>query len=215
MSHSSTHLTRGRFGSAVVERGVGGGLADIEHVVAASTHFNAARLDELGDVVLAITRVLDEQRAALARIELRAFAATAPGRGSLASLPADELLQSPGAVAYAELCVADEAADVDERDAAQLVRFQVADGVPAPDVARTVADLLANAWEAELRFGSWPAVRGDLAAFAGAGWAIEWLREQSFQVGSDGFLKVLVPAWLEPAPTDADASRGDDEELEG
>lgn len=215
MSDSQQQPTRGRFGNVHVERGVGGGLAAIEQVAASSTHFHAARLEGVGDVVLAVTRVLDDQRAALARIELRAFVASAPGRGVLAQLPADEMILAPGAVAYAELHVADEQAGVDERNAAHLRRCHVTDGVPTPASARDVADLLAGAWEAELRFGSWPAVRGQVAAFDGAEWAIDWLRERSHQVDAESFLKVLVPAWLEPSTTASEPTRGDDEELDG
>ena len=215
MTTPAQQLTTGRFGDTVVERGIGGGLATIEQIAATSTHFHAARIDGVGDVVLAVTRTLDTSRAALARIELRAFIASAPGRGVLAALPADEMIIAPGAVAYAELHVASEGADVDERSAARLVRCHVTDGVPTPARARDVADLLATAWETELRFGSWPAVRGLLDAFDGADWAVDWLRERSHQVSSDGFLKVLVPAWLEPLAATTAPTRGDDEELEG
>lgn len=204
---AAAHGSPGAFAGIDVHRGPGGGLASGAPVpVTGSTHFHAARLPDLGDVVLAVTRIFDPETVAARRLELRAFAASAPGRGSLASMPADALLEAPGAIAYAALELAAAGDSADERRAATLERCAVTDAAPTDAAARGVADWLRTTWETELAFGSWPAVRGSLAAFAlGAGgspasWASAWLEATEHHVGDEidpQFVKVLATAWLE------------------
>lgn len=197
----------GTFDGNEVRRGLGGGLASGSPVAGArTTHFHAARLAEFGDTVLAVTRVFDETSGAALRVELRAFAAAAPGRGALAESDEATLLRAPGAIAFAVVELASPADDADERRAARLTRCVVTDAAPTTSAARQVADWMRTAWETELAFGSWPAVAGTLDAFADAAldapveWATEWLRAAEHLVTDDGaFLKVLSPAWLEPA----------------
>ncbi len=213
MAHAtaSTPATRGTFLGREVQTGRGGGLAS-EPVVAhgGSTHFHAARLPDLGDVVLAVTRRFDPQTAASTAIELRAFAASAPGRGSLVQLPLDALASAPGAVAAARLELADEGDVADDRRPVRLTRCIVTDAAPTAAAARGVADWLRTTWETELAFGSWPAVEGTLDAFTHDGgdvadWAREWLLDAGHRVDDAGtHLKVLSAAWIEPSTAAAD-----------
>lgn len=206
----------GTFLGVEVRTGPGGGLASGPAVRSArASHFHAARLPELGDVVLSVTRVFDEETAATLGIELRAFSATAPGRGALAELPLDGLLDAPGAIAAAELVLAAGGDEADERRAAKLVRCVVSDAAPTAAAARGVAEWLRATWETELAFGSWPAVSGTLEAFAHDGgepadWSTEWLRDAEHHVDTDAepatFLKVLSAAWLEPVGAAAGGS---------
>ncbi len=200
--------TSGTFLGVEVRIGPGGGLASTAPVPSgAAVHYHAARLPDIGDVVLAVARVFDETTGAALRIELRAFTAAAPGRGSLAAMPGSELLDAPGAIAYAELELSASGDSADERRAATLVRCVVTDAAPTAAAARGIADWLRTTWETELAFGSWPAVRGTLEAFAADGgepadWARAWLVDGEHHVEEDGgeasgFLKVLSPAWLE------------------
>jgi hypothetical protein len=179
-----------------------------------TTHYHAAKLPELGDVVLAVARRFDQATGAAVGIELRAFAASAPGRGTLATLAPDEFLRAPGAIAFASLRLADHGDAADERRPATLARCTVSDAAPTAEAARGIADWLRSTWETELAFGSWPAVRGTVDAFgdgqggATADWAEQWLRDAEHHVGSEHparFLKVLDAAWLEPSRT-ADAN---------
>lgn len=208
---------RGSFAGIDVRTGPGGGLASAPATGGTATHYHAARLPEFGDAVLAVARVFDESTAAALRIDLRAFAATAPGRGMLGGLDEGELLRAPGAIAYAsiELSAAGDAAD--ERRTAKLTRCVVTDAAPTAAAARGVADWLRGTWETELAFGSWPAISGTFEAFAVDGgapadWAREWLLESEHHV-TDGepatFLKVLSDAWLEAA-VGADAATSED-----
>jgi hypothetical protein len=202
---------RGRFEGVDVRPGRGGGLASAGSLVAHdATHYHAARLPELGDTVLAVRRVFDPTTAAALRLELRAFAAAAPGRGTLAAMSEQELLRASGAIAFAcvELASASDAAD--ERRTACLLRCVVTDAAPTAAAARGVVEWLRATWETELAFGSWPAVGGTLDAFAidagaPADWAREWLLDTEHHVG-DGddarFLKVLSAAWLADAASD-------------
>jgi hypothetical protein len=205
---TTTEDATGTFLGREVRTGRGGGLAGGPAVPSgSSTHFHAARLPEFGDVVLAVTRTFDPATAASRTIELRAFAASAPGRGALAQLPVAELVEAPGAVAAAVLELAGEGDAADDRRAARLVRCAVTDAAPTAAAARGVAEWLRATWEAELAFGSWPAVEGTLAAFAHDGgavadWAEEWLLGSEHLVDGDAFLKVLSPAWIEPAGGD-------------
>jgi hypothetical protein len=202
----------GRFEGVDVRAGHGGGLASAGTVVVGdSTHFHAARLPELGDTVLAVRRVFDPSTAAALRLELRAFAAAAPGRGTLATMSEAELLRAGGAIAFASVTLAGADDAADERRAARLERCVVTDAAPTAAAARGVAEWLRTTWETELAFGSWPAITGTLDAFAidsgaPADWAREWLLDTEHHVadGDDGrFLKVLSAAWL------ADAATGD------
>lgn len=194
----------GTFLGREVHAGRGGGLASGQVVPSgSSTHFHAARLPEFGDVVLAVTRTFDPATAASRAIELRAFAASAPGRGALAQLPVAELVEAPGAIAGAVLELAGEGDAADDRRSARLVRCTVTDAAPTAAAARGIADWLRATWEAELAFGSWPAVEGSLGAFAHDGgavadWAREWLLDSEHRVNDESFLKVLSPAWIEP-----------------
>ena len=213
----------GRFDGIEVRPGTGGGLSSSSPVAAgATTHFHAARLPDLGDAVLAVSRVFDVDTTAALRIDLRAFAASAPGRGALAEMPERELLNAPGAIAFAtvELSAAGDAAD--ERRTATLTRCVVTDAAPTAAAARGVADWLRTTWETELAFGSWPAIRGTVSAFgvadgAPADWAREWLRASEHHVAdgaedSAAFLKVLSAAWLEAAASaddEADTASAD------
>lgn len=206
--------THGAFAGIDVHAGAGGGLVSHPPVAGTVTHYHAAQLPELGDVVLAVARGFDGSTGAATSIELRAFAASAAGRGSLAQLPADEFARAPGAIAFAELSLANAGDAADERRPAELVRCTVSDAAPTAEAARGVADWLRSTWETELAFGSWPAVRGTLDAFAdsqggfASDWASEWLRASEHRVGDEQtptFLKVLDAAWLEP-PTTADAA---------
>lgn len=212
---------RGSFAGVQVRTGPGGGLASAPASGGVATHYHAARLPELGDTVLAVARVFDEQTAAALRIDLRAFAASAPGRGTLATMTEDELLRAPGSIAFAsiELSAAGDAAD--ERRTARLARCIVTDAAPTAAAARGIADWLRRAWETELAFGSWPAINGTLEAFAVDGgepadWAREWLLESEHHVDDADpptFLKVLSDAWLEPgagADAAADAATAED-----
>lgn len=205
----------GTFLGVAVRTGPGGGLASGPTARTRASHFHAARLPELGDVVLSVTRVFDEETAAALRIELRAFSASAPGRGTLAELPLDSMLDAPGAIAAAELELAAAGDEADDRRAAKLLRCVVSDAAPTAAAARGVAEWLRATWETELAFGSWPAVSGTLDAFAHDGgepadWAAEWLRDSEHHVDAEQepatFLKVLSAAWLEPGGTAADRS---------
>lgn len=207
MDTESEGAVRGSFGGVDVRTGPGGGLAGTVPAGGAATHFHAARLPELGDTVLAVARVFDQDTGAALRIELRAFAASAPGRGALAELDEQELLRAPGAIAYAAIHLSAPGFAADERGTARLERCIVTEAAPTAAAARGVADWLRGAWETELAFGSWPAISGSFDAFvidggAPADWAHDWLVESEHHV-SDGdpatFLKVLSPAWLEPA----------------
>ena len=210
MGTASTDTTppAGTFLGVEVRPGPGGGLASEAPVpFGAAVHYHAARLPELGDVVLAVARVFDPESAASLRIELRAFAASAPGRGTLAAMRGSELLEAPGAIAYAELELSAAGDFADDRRAAKLLRCVVTDAAPTAAAARGVADWLRATWETELAFGSWPAVGGTLEAFStGGGATADWAREllvDGEHVILDGdpdtFLKVLSPAWLEGA----------------
>lgn len=205
---ADTTTTSGSFQGVEVQTGPGGGLATGTLVPSgAAMHYHAARLPDLGDVVLAVARVFDAATGASLRIELRAFAASAPGRGALAVMRGDELLDTPGAIAYAELELAAPGDEADERRTATLRRCVVTDAAPTVAAARGIADWLRSTWEIELAFGSWPAVRGTLDAFATAGgepadWARGWLVDGEHVVDDAhpaGFLKVLSAAWLEPS----------------
>ncbi len=200
--------TSGTFLGVDVRTGPGGGLASGAPVPSgAAMHYHAARLPDLGDVVLAVARVFDADTGAALRIELRAFTAAAPGRGALATMAGDELVDAPGAIAYAELELSAQGDEADERRAATLTRCVVTDAAPTAAAARGIADWLRTTWETELAFGSWPAVRGTLDAFstnggASADWAREWLVDGEHHVDDAdpaAFLKVLSPAWLESA----------------
>ena len=205
----------GSFNGVEVHTGPGGGLASRPPVSGATTHYHAARLPELGDVVLAVARRFDESTGASVGIELRAFAASAPARGALAAMAADEFLRSPGAIAFASLRLADHGDAADERRPATLSRCTVSDAAPTAEAARGIADWLRSTWETELAFGSWPAVRGTVDAFgdgqggSSADWAPQWLRDSEHHVGDERparFLKVLDAAWLQATDTaDADA----------
>lgn len=212
---------RGSFAGTQVRTGRGGGLASRPAGGGVAIHYHAARLPELGDTVLAVARVFDEDTAAALRIELRAFAASAPGRGTLARLEEAQLLEAPGSIAFASLQLSAPGCAADERDTARLVRCVVTDAAPTPAAARGVADWLRGAWETELAFGSWPAIKGTFDAFAVDGgepadWAREWLLDSEHHVDDGerpGFLKVLSDAWLEPpaaADGTADAATADD-----
>jgi hypothetical protein len=199
---------RGSFAGIDVRTGPGGGLASSAPISGGvATHYHAARLPELGDTVLAVARVFDDQTGAALRLELRAFAASAPGRGTLAELDEPELLRAPGAIAYAHIQLSEPGLAADERDVATLERCVVSDAAPTAAAARGVADWLRGTWETELAFGSWPALIGTLDAFAidggePADWARDWLEQTEHRV-ADGepetFLKVLSKAWLRPA----------------
>lgn len=205
-----TQSTSGAFLGTSVAAGRGGGLASsLATRSGRATHFHAARLPELGDVVLSVSRVFDTDTGAALAIELRAFAASAPGRGSLAELPIDRVVDAPGAIAAAHLELSAAGDEADERRPATLVRCVVTDAVPTPASARGVAEWLRTTWETELAFASWPAVRGTMDAFRTAGgevadWASGWLTESEHRVDDDAFLKVLSPAWLDDDPA-ADA----------
>ncbi|MEO6867207.1 MAG: hypothetical protein ABI200_04225, partial [Gaiellales bacterium] len=207
-SHTPTaHAPRGTFAGIAVQEGPGGGLASASTLVSAtSTHYHAARLPELGDTVLAVARHFDTTTAAALAIELRAFAAAAPGRGALAEMDEQTMLDSPGAIAYAKLELSELGFAADERRPARLLRCVVSDAAPTAAAARGVADWLRLTWETELAFGSWPALRGSLEAFAinggaPADWAVDWLVQSEHHVTDADpgtFLKVLSDAWLEP-----------------
>ncbi len=198
--------TTGTFLGRPVRTGRGGGLASTRATTnASSTHFHAAELPEFGNVVLAVTRTFDPNTAASRTIELRAFTAAAPGGGSLAQLPIDTLVDTPGAVAAAVLELAGDGDDAGDRRAARLVRCTVTDAAPTAGAAAGVAEWLRTTWETELAFGSWPAVEGSLDAFARDGgepadWAREWLLDSEHAIADDStFLKVLSPMWIEQA----------------
>lgn len=202
-------ITTGTFLGIDVRTGPGGGLASGAPVPSgAAVHYHAARMPDLGDVVLAVARVFDADTGAALRIELRAFTAAAPGRGAIATMSGEELLDAAGAIAYAELELSAQGDEADERRAATLTRCVVTDAAPTAAAARGIADWLRSTWETELAFGSWPAVRGTLEAFAAAGgapadWAREWLVDGEHHVDDAdpaAFLKVLSSAWLESAP---------------
>ncbi|MCW2926698.1 MAG: hypothetical protein JWM86_666 [Thermoleophilia bacterium] len=204
----------GEFLGTAVRQGHGGGLATGPLVAGGSTtQFHAGRFADLGDAVLAVTRIFDVDTAAALGIELRAFAATAPGRGALVQLPGDAFVDAPGAIALASLRLASSGDAADERRAATLLRCVVTDAAPTASAARAVADWLRVTWEIELAFGSWPAVRGSLEAFNVSGgdpaaWARPWLEASDHLVEGAGddarFLKVLSAAWLEPGVTASD-----------
>jgi hypothetical protein len=214
MSATAGETTKsGTFLGVEVTAGPGGGLASGAPVPSgAAVHYHAARLPDIGDVVLAVARVFDADTGAALRIELRAFTAAAPGRGALAQMPGDELVEAPGAIAFAELELSASGDSADERRAATLTRCVVTDAAPTAAAARGIADWLRTTWETELAFGSWPAVRGTLEAFAAAGdepadWARKWLVDGEHHVDDADpatFLKVLSPAWLE-ASSSADS----------
>jgi hypothetical protein len=204
----------GTFAGIDVRTGDGGGLASGPVVTGGvATHYHAARLPELGDVVLAVARVFDVDTGAALYLELRAFAASAPGRGTLAELDERDLLRSQGAIAYASIQLSAPGYAADERATATLERCIVTDAAPTAAAARGVAEWLRSTWETELAFGSWPAIDGTFEAFASDGgepadWARDWL-EASEHLVREGdpatFIKVLSPAWLEHA------SQADDE----
>ncbi|MCW2960104.1 MAG: hypothetical protein JWM25_1409 [Thermoleophilia bacterium] len=198
-----SHELRGTFTGIAVCTGPGGGLASTSGAMAPATHFHAARLPELGDSVLAVTRTFDAETGAPLALELRSFAAAAPGRGVLATATARELLDAPGAIAFAAIELAAPGDAADERRPATLTQLTLSDAAPTDSAARVVADWLRATWEAELAFGSWPALRGSVTAIsagtASADWARTWLTDGEHRVSGDGdFLKVLSEAWLEP-----------------
>lgn len=200
---TDTHELRGTFTGIAVCTGPGGGLASTHGAVGPATHFHAARLPELGDSVLAVTRTFDAATGAPLALELRAFAAAAPGRGALATASASELLDAPGAIAFAAIELAAPGDASDERRPATLTQLTVSDAAPTDAAARVVAEWLRATWEAELAFGSWPALRGSITAIsagtAGGDWARSWLIDGEHRVSDEGdFLKVLSEAWLEP-----------------
>lgn len=202
------HETRGSFAGIEVRTGPGGGLASATPAGAGvGTHYHAARLPGLGETVLAVARVFDEQTGAALRIDLRAFAASAPGRGALAAMDEARLLEAPGAIAWASVALSAPGDAADERRAARLSRCIVTDAAPTAAAARGVAEWLRAAWETELAFGSWPAISGSLDAFAidggePADWARDWLLASEHHIAEGTpptFLKVLSEAWLEPS----------------
>jgi len=199
---------RGSFAGIDVRTGAGGGLTSSAPVAGGvATHYHAARLPELGDTVLAVARVFDPQTSAALRLELRAFTASAPGRGGPAPRGAAARRRAPRAGPHAMIQLSEPGLAADERDVATLERCIVTDAAPTAAAARGIADWLRATWETELAFGSWPAIIGTLEAFAidggePADWAREWLEQSEHRV-ADGepetFLKVLSRAWLEPA----------------
>lgn len=201
----------GRFGETHVRTGRGGGLV---HPVATepATHYHAARLPDIGDVVLAITRTFDPRTSAARRIELRAFTAAAPDRGRLAAVSVEELLASDGALAAVELDLARAGDVADERRPAELARCAFAAAAGDRATGAGLAEWMRRAWETELAFGSWPAIRGRLehvviaerphgrggsVTTRPAAWAADWLEATDHLVEGVGFLKVLGPSWLE------------------
>ncbi|MCB0880006.1 MAG: hypothetical protein KDC46_13630, partial [Thermoleophilia bacterium] len=145
----------------------------------------------------------DDRTSAALALELRAFAASAPGRGALAELPVDAVASAPGAIAAAALELSAPGDEADERRPVTLRTCVVTDAAPTAATARGVADWLRGTWETELSFGSWPAVEGTLEAFAHDGgdiadWAQEWLLDSGHKLDDGRFLKVLSAAWLEP-----------------
>lgn len=201
-------ITTGAFLGTPVHSGRGGGLVTSPATASArTTHFHAARLPEFGDVVLAVTRAFDERTGAALAIELRAFGASAPGRGALAEMPLDALVQAPGTIAVAHVELSAPGDEADERRPATLLRCTVTDAAPTAAAARSVAEWLRSTWETELAFASWPAVRGTLAAFSPNGsdiaeWARDLLVEGEHRIDGEGvdarFVKVLSAAWLDP-----------------
>lgn len=213
--------SEGYFDGVAVRHGRGGGLSSLAPGMrGASTHFRAARPAGFGDVVLAVTRVFDERTSAPTRMELRAFSASAPRRTELASLDPHELYQSPGAIAFAALELSATGDAPDERRPATLIRCVVTDAAPTPQAARRVAEWLRATWETELCFGSWPAVRGSIAAFSAPGggevadWARTWLEESEHRVweaeGDTRFLKVLSDTWIQRPKPGAGAGTEDE-----
>lgn len=204
----------GSFLGTDVRTGTGGGLASSPPTPSgATTHYHAARLPQLGDVVLAVARIFDPRTAAALRIELRAFAASAQGRGALATMGASHFVDAPGSLAFASIELSAPGDAADERRPATLRRCIVTDAAPTVAAARGVADWLRATWETELAFGSWPAIIGTLDAFAVEGgvpsdWAHAWLAAAEHRIDETStphsFLKVLSDAWLEdggPAAT--------------
>jgi hypothetical protein len=211
---ASDSIASGMFLGVEVCTGDGGGLASgIPMQSGRADHFHAARLPELGDVVLAVTRVFDTATGAALGIELRAFAASAPGRGALAQLPVSQFAQAPGAIAVATLALAAPGDQADDRRPVTLERCVVTDAAPTAAAARGVAEWMRATWETELAFGSWPAVHGTIDAFAIDGgevsdWARQWLEQSEHHVDDAdpaAFLKVLSPAWLNGVDVAADA----------
>lgn len=184
------------------------------------THYHAARIDGLGDLVLAVTRTLDPTTMTPERIELRAFRADAPGRGALAVAPPDTLLAADGGLAWVDLDLHGDRDsfpwDAPGERIARLTSMHLAGDTPADRAVHAVnglADWLRTTWEMELAFATWFAVRGDARAFTPGEdltdsrdpeqvvrdddfgtWAAIWLANNEYAVTSEppgSFLKVL------------------------
>jgi hypothetical protein len=191
-----------------VHTGRGGGLASAHPEIERShMTFQASRLPELGDTILAVTRTCESASHRPRTIELRAFAASAPGRGALAQLTRARFLGTAGALGWAAIELND--------GAATLERCIVTDAAPTAGAARTTAEWLRTAWESELRFGGVHVITGTMEAFAVDGgepadWSRDWLEatEHRLDDGPAGwtFLKVLSMSALDSADADGESN---------
>lgn len=198
----------------------GSGVASRPPMAGPVTHYNARRFAELGDLVLAVTRILDPVAMTPERLELRAFLAGAPGRAELMAAGPDQLLASEGGMAWVGIDLQCQRTsfpwDAPAERVARLERLHLQGAGPADRAVHAVnglADWLAATWEHELTFGTWYAVRGDARCLErrdalvqsddparslrtgdfGA-WAATWLAGREYAVTTEppgDFLKVL------------------------
>ena len=133
-----------------------------------ATHYQAARLPELGDVVVAVTRVLDPVSMAPERHQFRALLASAPDRARLLQLDGEELLAADGALGWVEVDLRggqlSEPWPAPERRVARVTGLLVAGPTPAGRAVHAsngLADWLLTLVEAELAFATWLALEGD------------------------------------------------------
>lgn len=202
---STQVITSGVYEGTQVQSGKGGGLASHSFIKSEATHYHAAAIHQLGNVVLAVTRRLDPVSAATTHLILRAFAATSPNRNNIAQLEKREFLSSAGALAISEMSLALPGDEPDVRGTVVLNYLNFTDAVISAAAMQELGDLLCSTWEAELSFGSWPALRGNInvikagGAISGADIA-NWLVEREYNISETGsVLKVLSAAWLENA----------------
>lgn len=177
-------------------------------------HFHAARIDGVGDVVMVVSRHLDEPTLQPERLEIRVFRADIAERGAVPGLAGDALLDRDGGVAYVDV---DLSLDADEERAAALVRvarvksFWLAGAdadARAAYVDNGVADWARSILETELLLTGYLAVQGIPSAFARGGgedtdefasWARRWLESREYAVleSPATFAKVLNAAEFE------------------
>lgn len=189
----------------------GAGIASTPAASGPVTHYHATRLDDVGDVVLAVTRILDRATCTPSRIQLRALRADATERAEILTGEGPSMLDVDGALAWVDVDLQGDHVDVpwiapSER-VARVDALHLAGASPAERAGHVVtglADWLLTVVETELLFATWFAVRGDARALSPARsgradedpagalrrgdfgtWAADWLARREYAVAHE------------------------------